>query len=64
MKQVKSVTAVFKKGSKTAKSDMHSNNRNSVFGSRSISMNPLDALLMQEKANQLPNKRKNSTRRK
>ena len=48
MKQDKAVTAVFKKGSKTAKSDMHANNRNSVFGKKSISMNPLDMLIEEE----------------
>lgn len=48
MKQVKSKTAVFKNGRKTAKSDSHTNNRQSVFGKKTISMNPLDALLANE----------------
>lgn len=52
MKHKKNVTAVFKSGSKTAKTNMHGNNRMSVFGHKSISTNPLDALLQTECVNQ------------
>lgn len=45
MKHKKPVTAVFKNGKKTAKTDMHSNNRKSVFNSSSRPKNPLYYLL-------------------
>ncbi|WLV27436.1 hypothetical protein [Pseudomonas phage Teru] len=38
-------TAVYKGGRKTAKTDIHRNNRKSVFGSPRLGRNPLDILL-------------------
>lgn len=57
MKEPKRKGARYKMGAKTAKSDMHSNNRCSVFGSRSISMNPLDNLLFEERLTKPKGKR-------
>lgn len=45
MKQTKQRTAVFKNGKKTAKTDMHGNNRKSVFNNSSRPKNPLYYLL-------------------
>lgn len=45
MKYQKPKTAVFKNGKKTAKTDMHSNNRKSVFNTSSRPKNPLFYLL-------------------
>lgn len=50
MKQVKQKTAVFKNGKRTAKSDMHTNHRNSVFQKNVRTKDPLMILLMEERA--------------
>ena len=48
MKQVKKPNAVYKMGKRTAKSDMHSNNRNSVFQKSLQNMDPLSILMASE----------------
>lgn len=50
MKQVKKPNAVYKNGKKTAKTDMHTNNRCSVFQKSKRNGDPLAILLADEKA--------------